>query len=133
MLPHRKPPRGILRFLPLLREFTHTLSLKIAWSHLWVSVQQSPAHGFSLDLFTSYFSKGIYNSLYFQSFRNSSKWQAHYRIYFLLSSFRTDLNSHEVHFLSFLMMLCGRKEDMFSVCFLEPISTLFSKETLVSN
>lgn len=45
-----------------------------------------------------------YNSLCFQSFSNSSEWQAHYYIPRKLSSFIIDSNVYEIPFLSSLMI-----------------------------
>lgn len=99
--------RGIPRFPPLLHEFTPTLSLKIAWNHPSFSAQQSPAPGFSSVLLGSYFSKGVIHHT-FNLLEIPQNGRPTVAISSLLSSFITDLNSHEVHFPSFLMILCGR-------------------------
>lgn len=99
--------RGIASFPPLLREFTPTLSLKIAWNHPCFSAQQSPAPGFSSVLLRSYFSKGVIHHT-FNLLEIPQNGRPTIAISSLLSSFITDLNSHEVHFPSFLMISCGR-------------------------
>lgn len=125
----RNPPRGLPSFSPLPLQFSHiqfsdssepAMLLYTAVFHPWLQLRP----------FSSRYSQR-HKSLCFQSFRNSPEW--HYFVSFLLTSFISDLTFSEVPFLSFLMILSGKEVDVFSVCSLDPISALFSKEALMSN
>ena len=125
----RNPPRGLPSFSPLPLQFSHiqfsdssepAMLLYTAVFHPWLQLRP----------FSSRYSQR-HKSLCFRSFRNSPEW--HYFVSFLLTSFISDLTFSEVPFLSFLMILSGKEVDVFSVCSLDPISALFSKEALMSN